>query len=212
MMSKNVEAAPEVNENEPYVFTDLGHELTNGFAHKFIRFKVRQIIGCVGLPRSRREEFEQDLRMLLIRQFRMFDPQLGDWRSFVIAIIERRIASLVRHGKFLDRNGLTAFVSLSETATDEDGQQVELANQMSPDHQGKVSGTYKRPETERFAILHDLELALPSLSAKQRETCEALKRVSVNTLARRRGYSRCKLRYDIALIREQLDRKGISEF
>lgn len=212
MMSKNVETAPEVNENEPYVVTDLGHELTNGFAHKFIRFKVRQIIGCVGLPRSRREEFEQDLRMLLIRRFQMFDPQLGDWRSFVITIIENRIASMVKRGKYLDRIGLTDLVSLSEAAQDEDGQQVELADRVSPDHQGKVNGTYKRTETERIAIAHDLRLALPALSQEQRETCNALQRVSVNTLARRRKHSRCKLRHDLLLIRDQLDRKGISEF
>lgn len=50
--------APHVREVISDTFTDLGHELTNGFAHKFIRFKVRQIIGCVGLPRSRREDRE----------------------------------------------------------------------------------------------------------------------------------------------------------
>lgn len=212
MMSKNVDAAPEVNENDPYVFTDLGHELTNGFAHKFIRFKVRQIIGCVGLPRSRREELEQDLRLLLIRRFPMFDPKIAQWPAYVVAVIERRIATIVEHGQFLDRSGLTNFVSLSESAIDEEGLQVELADQMSPDHQGKVSGLFKRTETERFAIRHDLELAMPTLTDEQRATCELLKRMTVKSLARRRGHSRNKLRNDLIPIREQLDRKGISEF
>ena len=145
-------------------------------------------------------------------EFQMFDPQLGDWRSFVISIVENRIASMVKHGKYLDRIGLTEFVSLSEAATDEDGQQVELADQMSPDNQGKILGAYKRRDTEQFSITHDLELALPLLSPEQQETCATLKRVSVKTLARRRGYSRFKLRSELADIRDKLDRKGISEF
>ncbi len=212
MMSKHTNVAPQHNENEPYIFTDLGQELTQGFAHKYIRFKARQIIGCVGIPRSRREELEQDLRLLLIRRFPKFDPVIAEWPAFVVTVIERRIATLVEHGQAMERCGLNNFVSLSEAAIDEEGLQVELADQMSPDHQGKVSGHYKRSESERFAILHDLDLALTTLTEDQRATCEELKRITVKSLARKRGIPRGTLIDQLVPIREALDRRGISEF
>lgn len=211
-MSKQEIVAPEINESEPYVFTDLGQELTHGFAHKYIRFKIRQIIGCVGIPRSRREELEQDLRLLLIRRFPKFDPKISAWPAFVVTIIERRVATLVEHGQAMERCGLSDIVSLSEAAMDEEGQQVELADQLSPDHQGKMNGQYQRTESDRFSMLHDLDHALMTLPEDQRKTCEELKRISVTSLARRRKLPRATMIDQLVPIREALDREGISEF
>ena len=142
----------------------------------------------------------------------MFDPTVSDWESFVTTIVERRVASLVRRGKAHKRNGLADLVSLSEAAVDEEGQQVELADRMSADHQGKINGKYSRTGTEMFAMRHDLELALETLPDDQRETCEELKRITVKSLARKRHIPRASLIYELQPIREHLDRRGISEF
>lgn len=211
-MSATSESDLQTRPSNPLAKINLEHELTSGFAHRFIRFKAKQILGRAGIRHSDREDLEQDLRYRILQSFRLFDPTVSDWESFVTTVVERRVASLVRRGKAHQRHGLVDQVSLSEAAVDEEGQQVELADRMSADNQGKVNGRYSRSGADSIAMVHDLDRAMETLPDDQRRTCEELKRITVKSLARKRRVPRATLIYELLPIREHFDRAGISEF
>jgi hypothetical protein len=73
---------------------DLGDELTAGFAGQYIGFKARQLVGRYGYGRSDRLDLEQELKLRLFVRVRKFDARRGPWNSFVVAVVDRQVATL----------------------------------------------------------------------------------------------------------------------
>ena len=92
-MESTLENAPP-GECRFAVPSDLGDELTVGFAGRYIGFKARQLVGHYGYGRSDRPDLEQELRLRLFLRSRRFDPRRGPWNSFVVAVVDRQVATL----------------------------------------------------------------------------------------------------------------------
>lgn len=71
---------------------DLEHELTKGFAARYIRAKARRLVGHASLKTHDCEDIQQELTLAVWRAAPSFDPQAGDWKSFVSTIVERLAA------------------------------------------------------------------------------------------------------------------------
>ncbi len=74
--------------------SDLGDELTAGFAGRYIGFKARQLVGRYGYSRADRPDLEQELKLRLFVRARRFDARRGPWNSFVVAVVDRQVATL----------------------------------------------------------------------------------------------------------------------
>ncbi len=72
---------------------DVACDLVSGFAHRFIRFKVRQLIGRHGFTRSDRDDLEQELRLAVWQRRSQFDPRVADWGCWLSTVVERHIAT-----------------------------------------------------------------------------------------------------------------------
>ena len=75
---------------------DLGQELTAGFAGRYVRFKARQLIGHYGYVATDQPDLEQELRLRLVQRARHFDSRRGPWNSFVVAVVDRQVATILR--------------------------------------------------------------------------------------------------------------------
>ncbi len=196
--------------NRPTI--DLAKELTSGFAHKFIRHKTRQLIGRYGLRSADRPDLDQDMKLLLLRRFEKFDPEISDWQCFVITVIERQVATILQKRRRLKRRGLGKEVSLADDALDEDGVVVEIADLVSPDDLAAITRVFHRPETEWFELEEDLATVLARLPDQVREICEWLKHQSVLASADAIEIPRTTLLYLLDQLREQFTEQGISDF
>ncbi len=196
----------------PVAAVDLAHELSAGFAHRFIRFKVKQIIGRAGIKNADREDIEQDLCVLLVRRFSQFDPTKSDWPAFVTTIVERRIATIFEYWKRVKRSAEGSEVSLSELSHGPDGQLQELSDQLSTDDAARRMLVSCRADAERFEIDQDLATTLKSLPEEARAMCDALKEVSIRELARRQGISHTTLWYRLKRMRPHFAARDIFKF
>ncbi|MFV0444093.1 MAG: RNA polymerase sigma factor [Planctomycetaceae bacterium] len=191
---------------------DINHELTAGFAHRYIRFKSRQIIGRHGISRADRADLDHDMKLRLLRRFRQFDPQKSDWEAFVVTVVERHVATILQAQQRQKRLGAGTEVSLSEETFDEEGFACELGDQVSLDHVARITGDFDRSDLEWLELDHDIEAALETLPDPIRELCERLKHDSIAATADAMGVPRSTLMSLLRRLRPTFERLGLSAF
>ncbi len=191
---------------------DLDYELTNGFAHKFIRHKTRQLVGRCGFTPTDREELDQELKLRLIERFPHFDPQKSDWPAFVTTVIERQIATLLESRCRLKRYGDGNAVSLSEETSSEDGLATELGDQVTLEQAQSLSREFDRSDFEWAELEHDVAVVLDQLPPEERAVCEALQRGNIAQVARRLNIPRTTLQSLVARLRTKFAAHGLQDF
>lgn len=65
------------------------------FTIRFIRSKVRQLIGRAGLTEADRDDLLQEFALDLIQRRQQFDPRFGTWEAFVVVVCENRLATIL---------------------------------------------------------------------------------------------------------------------
>jgi RNA polymerase sigma-70 factor (ECF subfamily) len=188
---------------------NLDHELTAGFAHRFVRFKAGQLIGNYGFKRCDRPDLEQELKLRLIERFGQFDPAKSDWPEFVTVVVERHVATLIESQNRLKRS---AVVSLSEEDLDEDGQVAELADRITSDHVAALTRVFERSDAERVELEHDVAAVLGCLPDDARRVCEALKSQTVTQVARELGIPRTTINSLVQRLRDVFEAQRVQEF
>lgn len=190
---------------------DLGVELTSGFAHRFIRHKVRQLVRQKWCSLADQEDLEQELRLWLLRRAEQFDQALSDWPAFVTTVIERRIASLVEHATRHKRQSDSPLCSLSDSVTDATGHACERHETLSDSQRGHAAGVDKLPPLALFELRHDVATVLDSLPPDLRQVCDMLRDHPVQSVARRLGLPRGSLACMLKEIRDRFEAAGISQ-
>lgn len=97
------------------------------FASRFIRGKVRQLIGQAGFTRQDRDDLLQEFAIDLLRRKRHFDPAAASWEAFVIVVCENRYAALIQHRRRSMRDPRRLDGSLDQRVEDE-GRSVAFAD------------------------------------------------------------------------------------
>lgn len=186
---------------------DLGHELEAGYAHRFIRFKAKQLLGKYGFSHVDREDLEQEMKLRLVERFGQFDPEKSDWPEFVTTVVERHVATLVESQTCLKRSPC---VSLSEERTDEDGAPTELGEILSTDDRLSLNRTSPRSEFDLIDLEQDIESIKAQLEPESRRVYEALLRTgNVSDAAREVGINRSTVSSFVLRLRDVL--AGTSE-
>ena len=183
--------------------SDLNHELTQGFAARFIRRKSRQMLGHTGLREADRPDIEQYLLMSLWRAIPKFDSSAGDWRAFVATVIERRADRFLKRRRAFRRMDGVEVASLDVLVKDQDGVDVPLATQIGKHHQEAVTGCQSASEAERVEMALDVTLMLESAPPRTRYLCEKLRSASDREVADQEGINRRTVRKHLRRLREK---------
>ncbi len=190
---------------------DLNHELSAGFAHRYIRFKVHQLVGR-RIRKSERDDLEQELKIRVFQAFPSFDPGVADWDVYVTTIVERQIATLLEARRRQKRQGELTVDSLADEATDCDGQVCELADTVSLEDVARHTGQHEMSDLDRMIFEHDLETVIGQLSEKDQAICRALQRHSIQQAARKLKMPRTTVQSVALRLRGLLEEKGFRDF
>ena len=201
----------QTSESPDAIAVDLGHELTQGFAARFIRHKCRQLVGQLGLTRSDRDDLEQDMRMALIERFEQFDSAVAHWNVFVTTIVEHAVVAILEHRGAEKRGHGLGIATLHTLVNDGEGGYTELAQCVLDDERSNMTGFVPRDPQEVFELSEDLSTVLDRLPPDLREMCERLKTMSITELAREMDVPRRTLRDRLESVRHALRGAGFGE-
>lgn len=172
---------------------DLGRELTEGFAHRFIRSKGRQLVKQKKIAVADRLDIEQDLRMQVLTAAPSFDVARADWPAFVTTVVERHVATILEHRCRSKRAGDGDLVSLSQML-DDDGVGAE-----------ELVGAEDDPGLKRVDDDDELTTLLARLPDDTRDICARLRHQSISAVARDLGVPRSTVSSAIVRLRQQIE-------
>lgn len=188
---------------------DLDHELTAGFAARFIRRKARQLMGLAALRDADRPDLEQSLLLAVWRAAPHFDPAAGDWESFVATVVERHAAQIVIRRRRAKHRLDGTVHSLDVLVKDADGVDVPLATQIGPQHREGLTGRYAPSEAERFEAKHDVAVMLDAAPPRTRQLCEQLQFQSEREVAEANQIERRTVRVHLRRLRDKFNGERI---
>lgn len=162
---------------------DLSQELVRGFAGRYIRRKAQQLVGKARLAEGDREDIEQHLRIALIESLERFDPARSHWQAFVLAVVDRQVASLLRVARTKKRKHRENLLSLSCEVSGEEGLPVELGDTLLPKHQEFLVGAILNDHQSAFALEDDMAAVIAKLPVKLQLLCELRQKNSVSDIA-----------------------------
>lgn len=183
---------------------DFHHELTKGFAARFVRSKARRLVGHAGLRSHDRDDLQQELLTAVWQAAATFDPAVGDWESFVATIVERHAGQILIRRNADKRCLGQAVESLDVLVTDGEGFEVPLATQIRRDHQASITGNHTLEGQQQAELRLDLEELLEPLSDDERNLLVELAEASQLAVARKRGVSRRAIRDLLEQVRTRI--------
>lgn len=182
-------------------------EFSSGFTARYVRGKARQLRGLTSLGEADRFDLEQEMLMEVWTAAPTFDPETGDWPSFVATIVERKAAHILIHRRAEKRATEQDLTSLDIPIKDSDGIVVPLGTQMLPEHQNALTGVGERDLFEQIDGKLDLEKILESLPPEDVQLLRELTEKSQAKVAAARGISRRTLRGRLEQIRERCQKR-----
>jgi RNA polymerase sigma factor (sigma-70 family) len=180
------------------------------FEFGIVKRKARQLVGRGGFKPQDVEDLEQDLLLRLIQGLNSFDPEIAHQKSFVTAIVERAVATILRdaragkrdHG---DQQSLETLVEVGgESAT-------QLGNTISDREYNRRRGRHPRTSDETDELLSDLEAVIDSLPTDQQQLAEKLKSKSIAEAAREIGVPRTTLNDAVRRLRVRFSQSHMED-
>lgn len=197
---------------EPSTSIDLQHELTEGFAGRYIRHKARRLMGHGGLKNADIRDIEQHLALAVFRAAPNYTPGKGHhWHAFVATVVERRADQLLKKCNRKMRRPQRSTTSLNELVDGPEGEET-LANLLGDEHRDALTGRFNSPHDEQTAIVTDVRENLNTLSDYLQRVCRLLSEKSQREVAAELGISRRRLRERIQQIREHFVAHGFADF
>jgi RNA polymerase sigma-70 factor (ECF subfamily) len=168
---------------------DVAHELTAGFGGHYIRRKARQLVGVAGLTAADCPDIEQELALAVVERVASFDPKRAHWNVFVVTIVERCAASLLRLRRRAKRSCHIVILCDAQWGNHE-------------------SARWSHDPSNAIDLRHDLAVTVAALPREQRYLCYRLQFESVSEMSRKVRLSRTTIYKFIQKIRRALVRNG----
>ncbi len=179
---------------------DLSHELTQGFAARFIRYKASRLVGRAGIRPCDQEDLEQELRLHLVQRFPKFDPKVAHWNAFVTTVIGRHVLTLLVQRRRMKRRYDLSVASLDEMTDNAVGTDGD-SNFAGAEHYAVRHTT--SDETAHRDLTIDVRDALARLPRHSRELCRRLMVDSPAEVARQMHVPRTTLCGRILSLRKE---------
>ena len=182
------------------------------FVKRLVRRKAQQLAGRAGIPRSDRQDIEQHLYLVLVKQWHRFDPQTGHLQAFVTTVVERAVANVFRDRLAEKRDRRRCNVSLSAmTSVGEEGEE-KLAETLTADEHRSRMGERVRSDQELFEFAEDVEALLLGLSPPLRKICRLLMHHSISAVARKTKIARTTLNDTLRRLRQRFEDAGLQNY
>ncbi len=181
----------------------------DAYVRELIRNQARKLIGKCGFTRSDRDDIEQELTIHCWQQREKFDPDRGQWSTFVNRVAGNRIASIIEYRQAAKRDYRREAMSLNQFVCDGNGERVELAQLMSDQDCHRLE---RRDEAAQRDLACDVRAFIVRLSPEDRELCQARQDHPPTEAARQLGISRGTLYDRIGKLRPLSEDAGLKEY
>jgi len=175
------------------------------FAKWFINRKAKQLIGRAGFTKDDLEDLKQDLVLDLLQRRCQFDPQRAKWNTFVVMVVEHRVAAILEYRTAAKRNSRREQCSLNDSVSDHEGNTVERHETLDADFLGRGD---KKPGDMGVDVQAVIEGLPPSLQV----LCAHLQKKTPAELARELGVPRMTLYGDIKRLKAAFERAGLGDY
>lgn len=180
------------------------------FEFGIVRRKVRQLIGRAGFKWQDKEDLQQEIMARLLHSMKSFNPARGHRKAFIVAAVERSVASMLRDHQAPKRHH-PGVVSLQQPRELE-GSPTVLAQTIS-DRELQARVCRHPRSVEALARLgFDLTEVFNTLPDDLRELAERLKTQSISAIARAMDIPRTTLVESVRQLRQRFDGAGLREY
>ena len=162
------------------------------FEFGIIKRKAKQLVGRAGFKQQDIGDLEQELMLQLIQGLQTYDSEIAHQKSFVTAIVERAVATILRdakagkrdHGDLQSLEVLVAVTGESPTR---------LGATMGDREYNRRRGRHPRTAEELQSLASDLADVIGSLLEDEQQLAEKLKTETISGSARELGIPRTTL-------------------
>ena len=180
------------------------------YTRTLITVKARQLVGHYGYKSCDREDLEQELVLAVLEAQSAWDASRASRNTFDNRIVNRKIATMIRHRRRQCRDYRREEASLDESISDSDGTPVARVATLTDESDHRLADVTKIKDLIDLQV--DTRVTVASLTPHQRRLCELLSAGSVADAARALGVSKPTVFKRIRLIREQFAKQGLEEY
>jgi RNA polymerase sigma-70 factor, ECF subfamily len=181
------------------------------FTRDLARRKSRQLVGKYGYTDADRDDIEQDIYMRVLQSWPTFNPDEGHHHCFVIAVVERYVANIVRD-RCAEKRYEGGVVLLSTPLAEASGETLRVSHTLSDGSQDRRLGRRRRAETELSQMRLDLAAAIESLPDELKQLMELRRTFTVKEIAEQFGVARTTASGWFRKIRDHFEALGLKEY
>lgn len=181
------------------------------FTARFIRSKVRQLIGRAGFREADHHDLLQDFALDLLQRRKKFNSEAANWEAFVVVVCENRYATILEHHQAEMRSHEREAGSLNRPIKDAEGNRTEVGATVSDSQQARRTGQYPRSHEEVWDLAQDVADVLDQMPPRMRRVCGILMRDSKAAAARELGISQGALYEILGRILTRFEKAGLRD-
>ncbi len=181
------------------------------FEFGIVKRKVRQIVGRAGYTRQDKEDLEQELLTRLLQGLKSFDPDVAHRKSFVTAIVERAVATILRDAEAQKRDH-RRISSLQRLVDLTDEGPTELAETIGDREYNGRRCRDPRSDEDLAQLVTDLAEVIDSMPGELRDLAERMKTQSISAIAREIGVPRTTLNDAVRRLRQRFEQTGLRDY
>ena len=181
------------------------------FEYGIVKRKVRQIVGRAGYTRQDKEDLEQELLTRLLQGLRSFDPDVAHRKSFVTAIVERAVATILRDAEAQKRDH-RRISSLQRLVDLTDEGPTELAETIGDREYNGRRCRDPRSDEDLAQLVTDLAEVIDSMPGELRDLAKRMKTQSISAIAREIGVPRTTLNDAVRRLRQRFEQAGLRDY
>ncbi len=181
------------------------------FEYGIVKRKVRQIIGRAGYTRQDKEDLEQELLTRLLQGLKSFDPDVAHRKSFVTAIVERAVATILRDAEAQKRDH-RRISSLQRLVDLTDEGPTELAETIGDREYNGRRCRDPRSDEDLAQLVTDLAEVIDSVPDELCDLAKRMKTQSISAIAREIGVPRTTLNDAVRRLRQRFEQAGLRDY
>lgn len=180
------------------------------YTRTLISVKSFQLVGQYGFTITDHEDIEHDLVLAVLEAAPAWNPKLATRSTYDNRIVNRKIATIIRHRKRERRDYRRTGVSLDEVTTDENGSLLTRGDVLSDDADCRSASG--RSAADLIDLAADLRTALERLDPELQQLCCLLNTHTKAAIARELGVSKPTVLKRCKAIRDHFSKLGLEEY
>jgi len=175
------------------------------FAAWFVHHKAKQLIGRAGFTKDDLGDLKQDLTLDLLQRLEQFNAERAQRRTFVVMVVEHRIAAILEHRTAAMRDRRREQCSLNDPVSDHEGKTVARHETLDADFLGHGDETPGDLAVDVHAVIAGLPRRLQVL-------CVHLQTKTPAEIARELGVPRMTLYGDIKRLKAAFEQAKLGDY